>query len=66
MANLESAIVTEKPNIKWDDVAGLENAKKSLQEAVILPMKFPEIFTGARKPWMGILLYGVYLTLFNY
>jgi vacuolar protein-sorting-associated protein 4 len=59
MANLEGAIVTEKPNIKWDDVAGLENAKKSLQEAVILPMKFPEIFTGARKPWMGILLYGV-------
>jgi vacuolar protein-sorting-associated protein 4 len=39
-------------------VAGLENAKKSLQEAVILPMRFPEIFTGARKPWMGILLYG--------
>lgn len=43
-ANLEGAIVTEKPNVKWDDVAGLENAKKSLQEAVILPIKFPEIF----------------------
>lgn len=27
---LESAIVTEKPNVKWEDVAGLENAKKSL------------------------------------
>jgi vacuolar protein-sorting-associated protein 4 len=58
-ANLESAIVTEKPNVSWNDVAGLENAKNSLKEAVILPMKFPEIFQGARKPWMGILLYGV-------
>jgi len=39
-------------------VAGLVNAKKALQEAVILPIKFPEIFKGARKPWKGILLYG--------
>jgi vacuolar protein-sorting-associated protein 4 len=48
----------EKPNIKWSDVAGLENAKESLKEAVILPIKFPQLFTGKRKPWRGILLYG--------
>jgi len=29
---LSSAIVTEKPNIKWEDVAGLDNAKESLKE----------------------------------
>jgi vacuolar protein-sorting-associated protein 4 len=29
---LSGAIVTEKPNIKWEDVAGLENAKESLKE----------------------------------
>lgn len=57
--NLSEAIITEKPNVKWEDVAGLEQAKKSLQEAVILPIKFPQIFTGSRKPWKGILLYGV-------
>lgn len=41
------AIVMEKPNIKWDDVAGLEGAKEALKEAVILPIKFPHLFTGA-------------------
>ncbi len=40
------AIVMEKPNIKWDDVAGLEGAKEALKEAVILPIKFPHLFTG--------------------
>jgi vacuolar protein-sorting-associated protein 4 len=39
-------------------VAGLEGAKESLKEAVILPVKFPQFFTGKRKPWSGILLYG--------
>ena len=54
----KGAIVIEKPNVKWDDVAGLESAKESLKEAVILPIKFPQLFTGKRKPWKGILLYG--------
>ena len=54
-----SCVVTEKPNVKWSDVAGLDRAKEALQEAVILPLKYPHIFTGKRKPWKGILLYGV-------
>lgn len=42
------AIVMEKPNIKWSDVAGLEGAKEALKEAVILPIKFPHLFTGMK------------------
>ena len=44
--------------MQWDDVAGLEAAKDALKEAVILPVKFPQFFTGKRKPWSGLLLYG--------
>lgn len=56
---LASAIVSEKPNVSWDDVAGLESAKDTLKEAVILPVRFPDLFKGKRQPWKGILLYGV-------
>ena len=45
-ACLDSVIIREKPNVKWNDVAGLESAKQALQEAVILPVKFPQFFTG--------------------
>lgn len=58
MAQIGGAILIERPNVKWSDVAGLENAKNSLNEAVILPIRFPKLFTGDRKPWKGILLYG--------
>ncbi|CAL4951390.1 unnamed protein product [Urochloa decumbens] len=57
-AGLNSAIITEKPNVKWNDVAGLDSAKQALQEAVILPVKFPQFFTGKRRPWRAFLLYG--------
>lgn len=55
---LAGAILSEKPNVSWSDIAGLESAKEALKEAVILPVKFPQLFKGNRKPTSGILLYG--------
>lgn len=52
------AIVMERPNVKWDDVAGLFQAKEALKEAVILPVKFPHLFTGMiLLPWLGFQLH---------
>ena len=55
---LSGCLVSEKPNVKWSDVAGLDKAKEALKEAVVLPIRFPQLFQGKRKPWKGILLYG--------
>ena len=55
---LSGCLVSEKPNVKWSDVAGLDKAKGALKEAVVLPIRFPQLFQGKRKPWKGILLYG--------
>ncbi|CAB9513006.1 Fidgetin-like protein 1 [Seminavis robusta] len=41
----------------WDDIAGLAPAKQALQEAAIMPLIRPDLFTGLRKP-QNILLYG--------
>ncbi|KAK4223208.1 putative vacuolar protein sorting-associated protein [Podospora fimiseda] len=55
---LAGAILQERPNVSWEDVAGLEGAKEALKEAILLPIKFPNLFQGKRQPWKGILLYG--------
>ena len=44
--DLDSVMIREKPNVKWSDAAELESSKQALQETVILPVKFPQFFTG--------------------
>lgn len=48
----------EDIQVTWDDVVGLISTKALLYDTIILPKKFPSLFTGKRKPWSAILLYG--------
>lgn len=57
-AMIEQEILMVSPGVKWDDIAGLVQAKQALREAIILPSQYPEIFTGLRSPPKGILLFG--------
>jgi len=56
--SISGTILTESPNVTWDDIAGLAGSKQALREAIVLPIMKPNLFTGARKPWSGILLFG--------
>ena len=42
----------------WSDIAGLNEAKRSITEIVVWPMQRPDIFTGLRRPPKGLLLFG--------
>ena len=42
----------------WNDIAGLEEAKSLLQEAVVLPLLMPDYFRGIRRPLKGVLMVG--------
>ena len=44
--------------VTFQDVVGLKGAKQALYESVVLPMKQPQCFEGARKPFTGLLLFG--------
>jgi SpoVK/Ycf46/Vps4 family AAA+-type ATPase len=51
-------VVKETPKIQFSDVIGLEKAKFALQDAVVVPLAFPDS-PQAKNAWTGILLYGV-------
>ncbi|KAM1235201.1 hypothetical protein ACFX2J_004700 [Malus domestica] len=51
-------IIRGSPDVKWESIKGLENAKRLLKEAVVMPIKYPKYFTGLLTPWKGILLFG--------
>lgn len=55
---IRSEIMDSGATISWEDIAGLEFAKNSIQEAVVWPMLRPDIFTGLRRPPKAILLFG--------
>lgn len=55
-SNDEELVVTEKPKVSWDEVVGLEVAKKAVKEAIVYPVQRPDLFPLG---WpRGILLFG--------
>jgi len=56
---IADTIITERPDVKMNEVAGLGDAKQAINDAILAPLKHPELFKGkARQPWRGILFYG--------
>ena len=49
-------VVTEKPEVNWNEVVGLDLAKKAVKEAIVYPVQRPDLFPLG---WpRGILLFG--------
>lgn len=46
------------PNVKWEDVGGLENVKGEILDTIDMPLKHPELFGNGVKKRSGILFYG--------
>jgi len=57
-AVISREIYQESPNVRFDDIVQLDEAKRLLSEAVQLPLQYPSLFTGLLRPWKGILLHG--------
>src|SRR5437667_5116858 len=52
-------VLVEVPDIKWEDIGGLEGVKEELREAIEWPLKYPELFAQMNAvPPRGIMLYG--------
>ena len=52
-------VPSEKPNVHFEDIAGLDDVKESINRRIILPRKFPDVYKAfGRSLNSGILLYG--------
>ncbi len=52
-------VFVEIPEVKWEDVGGLDDIKQKLKESVEWPLKYPQLFEEAKtKPSKGIMIYG--------
>lgn len=56
--SLERDMMDTSPGVHWDEIAGLHDAKRVLQEATVLPLIMPDFFKGIRRPVKGVLLFG--------
>jgi len=55
-ASFDELVIKEKPDVKWDDVIGLEDCKTAIRESIVFPFLRPDLF---KLGWpRGILLFG--------
>jgi len=57
-SRIMDAVVTNKLNVQWSDIAGLESVKNSLKQAVVYPLKMKHLFADRLEAWTGILMFG--------
>jgi katanin p60 ATPase-containing subunit A1 len=58
-ASIQREILETSPNVQWDDIIGLDEAKRLIKEAIVMPIKYPALFQGPLlQPWQGLLLFG--------
>lgn len=55
---IKREVVVNIKDVKWEQIAGLESAKQTIQEAIMLPLTSPQLFVGLRTIPKGILLFG--------
>ncbi|KAF7623569.1 Katanin p60 ATPase-containing subunit A1, partial [Meloidogyne graminicola] len=55
---IQNGILQQTPSVHWDDISGLDEAKNLLIETCVIPMEYPDLFRGIRRPWRGICMFG--------
>lgn len=56
--NSDSMGAPKIPDVKWEDVGGLDSVKGEILDTIDMPLKHPELFGGGMKKRSGILFYG--------
>lgn len=55
---VKSTILSDNLKLKWSDICGNNQAIEIIKEAVLTPLKYPQLFSSTLKPWRSVLLHG--------
>uniref|UniRef100_A0A1I8P8I4 AAA+ ATPase domain-containing protein n=1 Tax=Stomoxys calcitrans TaxID=35570 RepID=A0A1I8P8I4_STOCA len=55
---VKSTIMSEELKLRWSDICGNTQAIDIIKEAVLTPLKYPQLFNQDLKPWRSVLLHG--------
>lgn len=63
---VESTIVHVKPDVNFGSVAGLHEEKEFLNQAIVLPIQYPEFFVDNVQPYNAFILFGVSISIMQF